>query len=173
MSFLKWGAQNRTQILRHCQWWVQGDNPAGHTIAATGQDAIGLPVHPGTPWLGVSFSVAVSQHPQAPFCSLRVTALKPLCSKPDLGSCESGAGSGTLPYWRSHRWPQLIDPVHGDLSVQPSCPPANQQSHLTWCVCKLTRDVLSPLVQIFNKDAKQDQKMSPVEHHWWPAAKWI
>ncbi|KAK4831896.1 hypothetical protein QYF61_020043 [Mycteria americana] len=116
--------------VRPHQCQVQGHDhfptPAGHTIFDTRQDAIGFLGHLGT--LLAHIQVAVNQHPQVLLCW---AAFQPLFPKPVV--------------------------LHGVVVAQ-KLPPLKQINTPTQLgvICKFTEGILNPLIQIIDKDIKQD-----------------
>ncbi|KAK4813743.1 hypothetical protein QYF61_023679 [Mycteria americana] len=144
--------------VRPHQCQVQGDHhfpsPAGHTISDTSQDATGLLGYLGT--LLAHIQLAVSQHPQVLFCW---AAFQPLFPKP-----VALHGVAVAQAWDPAFIP--VEPHTAGLgpSIQPvqiplqSLPTLNQINTPTQLgvVCKLTEGALNPLVQIIDKDMKQN-----------------
>ncbi|KAK4830880.1 hypothetical protein QYF61_013809 [Mycteria americana] len=128
--------------------------PAGHTIPDTSQDAIGFLGHLGT--LLAHIQPAVNQHPQVLLCW---AAFQPLFPKPV--ALHRGAVAQVQDPTLG-----LVEPHTIDLgpSIQPvqvplqSLPPLKQINTPTQLgvLCKLTEGALDPLVQIIDKDMKQD-----------------
>ncbi|KAK4828751.1 hypothetical protein QYF61_000742 [Mycteria americana] len=136
---------------------VQGHDhfptPAGHTIPDTSQDAIGLLGHPGT--LPAHIQVAVDQHPQVLFCW---AAFQPLFPKPAaLHGLVSQVQDLTLGLVEPHTVGvgPLTQPV---LTLLQSLPPLKQINtpNKLGVICKLTEGALDPLIQIIDKDIKQN-----------------
>ncbi|KAK4832461.1 hypothetical protein QYF61_023508 [Mycteria americana] len=129
--------------VRPHQWQVQGHNhfpsPAGHTISDTSQDAIGLLGHMGT--LLAHIQPAISQ-PITPALHGVVVAQ---VQDPALSLVEPHT-IGLSP---------SIQPVQVPLQSLPSLKQINTPTQLG-VVCKLTEGALDPLVQIIDKDIKQD-----------------
>ncbi|KAK4810257.1 hypothetical protein QYF61_013072 [Mycteria americana] len=129
-------------------------SPAGHTIPDTSQDAIGLLGRLGT--LLAHIQVAVNQHPQVLFCQ---AAFQPLFPKPV-------ALHGVAVVQVQDLALSLVEPhtIHPSPSIQPvqvplqSLPLLQQINTPTQLgvVCKLTEGALDPLIQIIDKDVKQD-----------------
>ncbi|KAK4807115.1 hypothetical protein QYF61_018456 [Mycteria americana] len=140
----------------HCQ--VQGHDhfpsPAGHTIFDTSQDAIGFLGHLGT--LLAHIQLAVNQHPQDLLC---LAAFQPLFPKPV-------ALHGVVMTQVQDLALGLVKPHTIDLgpSIQPVQIPLWSLSALKQIntptqlgvICKLTEGALDPLVQIIDKDIKQN-----------------
>jgi len=140
-----------------CQ--VQGYNPlptpAGHTIPDTSQDAVGLLGHLGT--LLAHVQLAVDQHPKILF---RRAAFQPLLPKlvvlhavvvtevqgPAFGLVEPHS-AGLRP---------LIQPVQIPLHGLPTLKQINTSTQLG-VIHRLTEGALDPLIQIIDKDVKEDQ----------------
>ncbi|KAK4830419.1 hypothetical protein QYF61_011043 [Mycteria americana] len=144
--------------VRPHQCRVQGHDhfpsPAGHTIPDTSQDGIGFLGHLGT--LLAHIQEAVNQHPQVLFCQ---AAFQPLFPKPvalhgvavaqvqDLAlSCFEPHTAGLGP---------SIQPVQVPLQSLPTLKQINTPAQLG-VVCKLTEGALDPVIQIIDKDIKQD-----------------
>ncbi|KAK4815248.1 hypothetical protein QYF61_023695 [Mycteria americana] len=127
-----------------CQ--VQGGNhfpsPAGHTIPDTSQDAIGLLGRLGT--LLAHIQLAVDQHSQLSSHSSPSVAW---------GCCDPSAGPGTWPY--TIGLGPLIQPLWILLQSLPTLKQINTPAQLG-VVCKVTEGALNPLVQIIDKDIKQN-----------------
>ncbi|KAK4824048.1 hypothetical protein QYF61_009639 [Mycteria americana] len=137
---------------------VQGHNhfpsPAGHTIFDTSQDAIGFLGHLGT--LLAHIQAAVNQHPQVLFC---LAAFQPLFPKPVAlhGVVVTQVQDLALGLVKPHTiglgpW---IQPVQVPLQSLPTLKQINTPTPLG-VVCKLTESTLDPLVQIIDKDVKQN-----------------
>ncbi|KAK4817813.1 hypothetical protein QYF61_027864 [Mycteria americana] len=128
--------------------------PAGHAISDTSQDAIGFLGHLGT--LLAHIQAAVNHHPQVLLC---LAAFQPLFPKPvalhgvavaqlqdlALGLVESHT-TGPSPW---------IQPVQIPLQSLPPLKQINTPTQLG-VICKLTEGALDPLIQIIDKDIKQD-----------------
>ncbi|GAB0186435.1 hypothetical protein GRJ2_001108800 [Grus japonensis] len=137
---------------------VQGDNhfpsPDGHTIADTSQDAVGLLGHLGT--LLAHIQLAVNQHLQVLFCR---AAFQPLFPKP-------AALHGIVVTQVQDLAPSLVEshPVGLDPSIQPVQIPLQSLPTLKQIntpaqlgvTCKLTEGALNPLIQIIDKDIKDN-----------------
>ncbi|KAK4820326.1 hypothetical protein QYF61_023559 [Mycteria americana] len=144
--------------VRPHQCRVQGrdhfPSPAGHAIADTSQDAIGLLGHLGT--LLAHIQPAVDQHPQVLLCW---AAFQPLFPKPAALHGVAAAQGQDLAL-------SLVEPHTTDLGpwIQPvqvplqSLPPLQQINTPTQLgvICKLTEGALDPLVQVTDKDIKQN-----------------
>ncbi|KAK4811279.1 hypothetical protein QYF61_023331 [Mycteria americana] len=140
--------------VRPQQCQVQGHNhfpsPAGHTISDTSQDALDLLGHLGT--LLAHIQAAVNQHSQVLFCQ---AAFQPLFPKPVALHGVAVAQVQDLALG-------LVKPHTIDLgpSIQPvqTLPPLKQINTPTQLgvICKLTEGALNPLIQIIDKDIKQD-----------------
>ncbi|KAK4832009.1 hypothetical protein QYF61_020447 [Mycteria americana] len=139
-----------------CQ--VQGHDhfpsAAGHTIPVTSQDAIGLLGHLGT--LLAHIQLAVSQHPQVLFCW---AAFQPLFPKPVAlhGVVVTQAQDLALGLVKPHTIDlgPSIQPVQVPLQSLPTLKQINTPTQLG-VICKLTESVLDPLIQIIDKDVKQN-----------------
>jgi len=144
--------------VRPHQCRVQGHNhlptPAGHTIPATSQDAVGLLGHLGT--LLAHGQPAVSQHPKIFF---HWAALQPLFPKP-VALC------GVVVTQVEDLALGLVEPHIADLSpsiqpiqIPPQGLPTLKQTDTAaqlGVICKLIEGALNPLIQIIDKDTKQD-----------------
>ncbi|KAK4827772.1 hypothetical protein QYF61_021517 [Mycteria americana] len=140
--------------VRPHQCRVQGDDhfpsPAGHAIFDTSQDAIGFLGHLGT--LLAHIQPAVNQHSQVLF---HLAAFQPLFPKPVAlhGVAVAQVQDPAL---------GLVEPHTIGLgpSIQPvqSLPTLKQINTPTQLgvICKLTEGALDPLVQIIDKDVKQN-----------------
>ncbi|KAK4831708.1 hypothetical protein QYF61_018760 [Mycteria americana] len=136
---------------------VQGHNhfpsPAGHAIFDTSQDAIDDLGHLGT--LLAHVQPAVNQHTQVLFC---LAAFQPLFPKPVAlhGAVVTQVQDPTLGLVEPHTIgpSPCIQPVQVPLQ---SLPPLqiNTPAQLG-VICKLTEGALDPLVQIIDKDIKQN-----------------
>jgi len=145
------------QVWPH-QCRVQGHDhlptPAGHTIPDTSQDAVGLLVHLGT--LLDPVQPAVNQHPKIFF---RWAAFQLLFHKP-------APLHGVVVIQVQDPAPDLVKPHTFGLSpwtqsVQiplQSLPTLEQIDTLAQLgvICKLAEGALNPLIQIIDKDVKQD-----------------
>ncbi|KAK4814935.1 hypothetical protein QYF61_006290 [Mycteria americana] len=140
--------QCRVQGHDHCP------SPAGHTIADTSQDAIGFLGHLGT--LLAHIQVAVNQHSQVLF---RRAAFQPLFPKPAAlhGVVVTQAQEPALSLVEPHTigLGPSIQPVQVPLQSLPALQQINTPAQLG-VICKLTEGALDPLVQIIDKDVKQD-----------------
>ncbi|KAK4825630.1 hypothetical protein QYF61_001415 [Mycteria americana] len=144
--------------VRPHQCRVQGHNhfpsPAGHAIFDTGQDAIGLLGRLGT--LLAHIQAAVNQHPQVLLCW---AAFQPLFPKPvalhgvAVAQVQDLALGLVKPH-TIHPSPS-IQPVQVPLQSLPTLQQINTPTQLG-VVCKLTEGALDPLVQIIDKDVKQN-----------------
>ncbi|KAK4826388.1 hypothetical protein QYF61_008059, partial [Mycteria americana] len=140
--------------MRPPQCRVQGHDhfptPAGHTISDTSQDAVGFLGHLGT--LPAHVQVTVNQHSQVLFCQ---AAFQPLFPKPV-------ALHGVAVTQVQDLALGLVKPHTVDLgpSIQPvqSLPTLKQINTPTQLgvICKLTEGALSSLIQIIDKDIKQN-----------------
>ncbi|KAK4817504.1 hypothetical protein QYF61_016511 [Mycteria americana] len=137
---------------------VQGDDhfpsPAGYTISDTSQDAVGLLGHLGT--LPAHIQPAVDQHPQVLFCQ---AAFQPLFPKPVVlhGVVVTQVQDLALGLVETHTvglspW---IQPVQVPLQSLPTLKQINTPTQLG-VICKLTEGALDPLIQIIDKDIKQN-----------------
>ncbi|KAK4826647.1 hypothetical protein QYF61_010575 [Mycteria americana] len=140
--------QCRAQGHSHCP------APAGHTIADTSQDAIGFLGHLGT--LPAHVQAAVDQHPQVLFFW---TAFQLLFPKPVVlhGVAVAQVQDPALSLVEPHTigpspW---IQPVQVPLQSLPTLQQINTPTQLG-VICKLTEGALDPLVQIIDKDIKQE-----------------
>ncbi|KAK4832478.1 hypothetical protein QYF61_023525 [Mycteria americana] len=140
----------------HCQ--VQGDNhfpsPAGHAIFDTSQDAIGFLGHLGT--LLAHIQAAVNQHPQVLLCR---AAFQPLFPKPVVlhGVVVAQVQDLALGLVKPHTIDPSpsIQPVQVPLQSLPTLQQINTPAQLG-VICKLTEGALDPLIQIIDKDVKQN-----------------
>ncbi|KAK4823866.1 hypothetical protein QYF61_007622 [Mycteria americana] len=139
------------QVQPHqCQ--VQGGNhfpsPAGHIISDTSQDAIGFLGHLGT--LLAHIQPAVDQHPQVLF---HQAPFQPLFPKPV-------ALHGVVVAQVQDPARSFVEPHTIGLgpSIQPSLPTLKQINTPTQLgvICKLTEGALDPLIQVIDKDIKQN-----------------
>ncbi|KAK4831375.1 hypothetical protein QYF61_017506 [Mycteria americana] len=147
-GFEVWPHQCRVQGHDHFP------SPAGHTISDTSQDAIGFLGHLGT--LPAHVQPVVNQHPQVLF---HRAASQPLFPKPV-------ALQGVVVTQVQEPALGLVEPHTIDLgpSMQPvqiplqSLPPLQQINTSTQfgVICKLSEGALDPLVQIIDKDVKQN-----------------
>ncbi|KAK4821381.1 hypothetical protein QYF61_018919 [Mycteria americana] len=139
-----------------CQ--VQGDNhfptPAGHPVSDTSQDATGLLGHLST--LLAHIQPAVNQHPQVLFCW---AAFQPLFPKPVAlhGVAVAQVQDLALGLVKPHTidLSPSTQPVQVPLQSLPTLKQINAPTQLG-VVCKLTESTLNPLVQIIDKDIKQN-----------------
>ncbi|KAK4817391.1 hypothetical protein QYF61_012097 [Mycteria americana] len=128
--------------VRPHQCRVQGHDhfpsPAGHAISHTSPDAIGFLGHLGT--LLAHIQAAVNQHPQVLLC---LAAFQPLFPKPV-------ALHGVAVT-------RVQDPALSLVPLQslPALKQINTPTQLG-VICKLTEGALDPLIQIIDKDTKQD-----------------
>ncbi|KAK4806839.1 hypothetical protein QYF61_005635 [Mycteria americana] len=144
--------------VRPHQGRVQGHDhfpsPAGHAISDTSQDAIGLLGHLGT--LLAHIQAAVNQHAQVLFCQ---AAFQPLFPKPVAlhGVIVTQVQNLTLGLVKPHTI-DLGPPIQPVQVPLQSLPPLKQINTLTQLgvVCKLTDGALNPLIQIMDKDIKQN-----------------
>ncbi|KAK4821927.1 hypothetical protein QYF61_004930 [Mycteria americana] len=140
--------QCRVQGHDHCP------SPAGHTIPDTSQDAIGFLGHLGT--LLAHVQPAVNQHPQVLLCQ---AAFQPLFPKPVVlhGVAVAQVQDLALGPVEPHRigLGPSIQPVQVPLQSLPTLEQINTPAQLG-VICKLTEGALDPLVQIIDKDIKQN-----------------
>ncbi|KAK4830892.1 hypothetical protein QYF61_013821 [Mycteria americana] len=144
--------------VRPHQCRVQGHNhfpgPAGHTIFDTSQDAIGLLGHLGT--LLAHIQAAVNQHPRVLF---HQAAFQPLFPKPVAlhGVAVTQVQDLALGLVEPHTIDlgPSIQPVQVPLQSLPTLKQINTPAQLG-VICKLTEGALDPLVQIIDKDVKQN-----------------
>ncbi|KAK4826382.1 hypothetical protein QYF61_008053 [Mycteria americana] len=144
--------------VRPHQCRVQGDNhfpsPAGHAISDTSQDAIGFLGHLGT--LLAHIQAAVNQHPQVLLCQ---AAFQPLFPKPvalhgvAVPQVQDLALGLVEPHTIGPR--PSTQPVQIPLQSLPTLQQINTPTQLG-VICKLTESTLDPLVQIIDKDIKQN-----------------
>ncbi|KAK4821429.1 hypothetical protein QYF61_019707 [Mycteria americana] len=140
--------------VRPHQCRVQGHNhfpsPAGHAIFDTSQDAIGFLGHLGT--LLAHIQVAVNQHSQVLLCW---AAFQPLFPKPV--ALHGVAAAQVQDLALSLVEPHTIDlgPSIQHIQTLPTLKQINTPTQLG-VTCKLTEGALDPLVQIIDKDIKQD-----------------
>ncbi|KAK4819907.1 hypothetical protein QYF61_014642 [Mycteria americana] len=135
--------------VRPHQCRVQGHNhcpsPAGHTIPDTSQDAIGLLGHLGT--LLAHIQPAVDQHPQ------------PLFPKPAAlhGVVVAQGQDPALGLVEPHTidLSPLIQPVQVPLQSLPALQQINTPAQFG-VICRLSEGALDPLIQIIDKDIKQN-----------------
>ncbi|KAK4830186.1 LOW QUALITY PROTEIN: hypothetical protein QYF61_009213 [Mycteria americana] len=144
--------------VRPHQCRVQGHDhfptPAGHTIPDTNQDAIGFLGHLGT--LLAHIQPAVNQHPQVILCR---AAFQPLFPKPVVlhGVVVTQVQDLALGLAEPHTIgpSPSIQPVQVPLQSLPTLKQINTPAQLG-VICKLTEGALDPLIQIIDKDIKQD-----------------
>ncbi|KAK4827493.1 hypothetical protein QYF61_018793 [Mycteria americana] len=144
--------------VRPHQCRVQGHDhfpsPAGHTISDTSQDAIGFLGHLGT--LLARIQAAVNQHPQV---LLHQAAFQPLFPKPGAlhGVVVTQVQDPPLGLVEPHTigLGPLIQPVQVPLQSLPSLKQIDTPTQLG-VICKPTEGARDPLVQIINKDIKQN-----------------
>ncbi|KAK4823315.1 hypothetical protein QYF61_000917 [Mycteria americana] len=137
---------------------VQGDNhfpsPAGHTISDTSQDAIGFLGRLGT--LLAHVQLAVSQHPQVLF---RQAAFQPLFPKPVAlhGVVVTQVQDLALGLVKPHTTglSPSIQPVRVPLQSLPTPEQIDTPAQFV-VICKIPEGALNPLIQIIDKDIKQD-----------------
>ncbi|KAK4816766.1 hypothetical protein QYF61_022764 [Mycteria americana] len=139
-----------------CQ--VQGHDhfpsPAGHTISDTSQDAIGFLGHLGI--LPAHIQAAVDQHAQVLFCR---AAFQPFFLKPVALHGVVVAQVQDLAFSLVERHAigpsPSIQPVQVPLQSLPTLKQINTPTQLG-VICKLTEGALNPLIQIIDKDVKQN-----------------
>ncbi|KAK4813631.1 hypothetical protein QYF61_014391 [Mycteria americana] len=140
--------QGRVQGHDHCP------SPAGHAISDTSQDAIGFLGHLGT--LLAHIQAAANQHPQVLLC---LAAFQPLFPKPVAlhGVAVAQVQDPTLGLVEPHTIDlgPSIQPVQVPLQSLPTLKQINTPTQLG-VICKLTEGALDPLVQIIDKDVKQN-----------------
>ncbi|KAK4814531.1 hypothetical protein QYF61_022020 [Mycteria americana] len=144
--------------VRPHQGRVQGHDhfpaPAGHAIFDTSQDAIGFLGHLGT--LLAHIQPAVNQHRQVLLCQ---AAFQPLFPKPVAlhGVAVAQVQDLALGLVKPHTIDlgPLIQPVQVPLQSLPPLKQINTPTQLG-VICKLTEGALDPLVQIIDKDIKQN-----------------
>ncbi|KAK4812776.1 hypothetical protein QYF61_020396 [Mycteria americana] len=137
---------------------VQGDNPfptpAGHTIPDTSQDAVGLLGYLGT--LLAHIQAAVNQHSRVLLC---LAAFQPLFPKPVAlhGVAVAQVQDPALSLVEPHTTGlgPSTQPVQIPLQSLPTLKQINTPTQLG-VICKLTEDALNPLIQIIDKDIKQN-----------------
>jgi len=116
--------------VRHHQCQVEGDgffpSPSDHTVSDTSQDAVGLLGHLDT--MPAHMQPSFNQQPHVVFCW---AAFQPLFLKPAWGN-----------------------PLHGVIVIR-VLKQINTPTQLG-VVCKLTDGALIPLIQIIDKDIKQN-----------------
>ncbi|KAK4824117.1 hypothetical protein QYF61_010740 [Mycteria americana] len=159
VSFVVRGPKLNTVFgVRPHQCQVQGHNPfpspAGHTIPDTSLDAVGLLSHLGT--LLAHIQAAVNQHPQVLLCW---AAFQPLFPKPVAlhGVVVTQVQDLALHLVEPHTvgLGPSIQPVQIPLQSLPTLKQINTPAQLG-VICKLTEGALHPLVQIIDKDIKQN-----------------
>ncbi|KAK4815167.1 hypothetical protein QYF61_017663 [Mycteria americana] len=144
--------------VRPHQCPVQGHDhcpsPAGHTIADTSQDAIGFLGHLGT--LLAHIQAAVDQHPHVLF---RRAAFQPLFPKPVAlhGVVVTQVQDPALGLVEPHTIDlgPSIQLVQVPLQSLPTLKQINTPTQLG-VICKLTEGALNPLIQITDRDIKQN-----------------
>ncbi|KAK4817044.1 hypothetical protein QYF61_026170 [Mycteria americana] len=140
--------QCRVQGHDHCP------SPAGHAISDTSQDAIGFLGYLGT--LLAHIQPAVNQHSQVLLC---LAAFQPLFPKPValhgvVVAQVQGPALGLVEPHTIDLGPS-IQPVQVPLQSLPALKQINTPTQLG-VVCKLTEGALDPLIQIIDKDIKQN-----------------
>ncbi|KAK4825213.1 hypothetical protein QYF61_025141 [Mycteria americana] len=144
--------------VRPHQCRVQGHDhfpsPAGHTIPDTSQDAVGFLGHLGT--LLAHIQPAIDQYPQVLLCW---AAFQPLFPKPVVlhGVVVTQVQDPALGLVKPHTIDlgPSIQPVQVPLQSLPTLKQINTPTQLG-VICKLTEGALDPLIQIIDKDIKQD-----------------
>ncbi|KAK4821882.1 hypothetical protein QYF61_004398 [Mycteria americana] len=144
--------------VRPHQCRVQGHDhfpsPAGHAIFDTSQDAIGFLGHLGT--LPAHIQLAVDQHPQVLLC---LAAFQPLFPKPVAlhGVAVAQVQDLALGLVKPHTIDlgPSIQPVQVPLQSLPTLQHLDIPAQFG-VICKLTEGTLNSLVQIIDKDIKQD-----------------
>ncbi|KAK4811468.1 hypothetical protein QYF61_010347 [Mycteria americana] len=144
--------------VRPHQCRVQGHDhfpsPAGHTIPDRSQDAVGLLGHLGT--LSAHVQASVNQHPQVLF---HQAAFQPLFPKPVAlhGVAVAQVQDPALSLVEPHTigLGPSIQPVQVPLQSLPTLEQINTPAQLG-VICKLTEGALNPLIQVIDKDIKQD-----------------
>ncbi|KAK4814106.1 LOW QUALITY PROTEIN: hypothetical protein QYF61_008201, partial [Mycteria americana] len=142
--------------VRPHQCRVQGHNhfptPAGHTSPDTSQDAVGFLGHLGT--LLAHIQAAVNQHPQVLLCwaAFQLLFPKPRCmvavaQVQDLALILVEPHTIGLGPW--------IQPVQVPLQSLPTLEQIDTAAQFG-IICKLTESALDPLIQIPDKDIKQN-----------------
>ncbi|KAK4832707.1 hypothetical protein QYF61_025168, partial [Mycteria americana] len=129
-------------------------SPAGHAIFDTSQDAIGFLGCLGT--LPAHIQAAVNQHPQVLF---HQAAFQPLFPKPVAlhGVVVTQVQDPALGLVEPHTigLGPSIQPVQVPLQSLPTLKQINTPTQLG-VICKLTEGALDPLIQIIDKDIKQN-----------------
>ncbi|KAK4822235.1 hypothetical protein QYF61_011876 [Mycteria americana] len=129
-------------------------HPAGHAISDTSQDAIGFLGHLGT--LLAHIQEGVSQHPQVLFC---LAAFQPLFPKPVVlhGVVVTQVQDLALGLVKPHTIDlgPLIQPVQVPLQSLPTLEQIDAPAQFG-VICNFTEGALNPLIQIIDKDIKQD-----------------
>ncbi|KAK4824820.1 hypothetical protein QYF61_019670 [Mycteria americana] len=144
--------------VRPHQCRVQGHHhfpsPAGHTISDTSQDAVGFLGHLGT--LLAHIQPGIDQHPQVLF---HWSAFQPLFPKPVAlhGVAVAQVQAPALGLVKPHTIDlgPSIQPVQVPLQSLPTLKQINTPTQFR-VICKLTEGALDPLIQIIDKDIKQD-----------------
>ncbi|KAK4817040.1 hypothetical protein QYF61_026166 [Mycteria americana] len=140
--------QCRVQGNYHCP------SPDGHSISDTSQDALGLLGHLGT--LLAHIQPAVNQHPQVLFCQ---AAFQPLFPQPVAlhGVAVAQVQDLALSLVEPHTIgpSPSIQPVQVPLQSLPTLKQINTPAQLG-VICKLTEGALDPLIQIIDRDIKQN-----------------
>ncbi|KAK4832110.1 hypothetical protein QYF61_020737 [Mycteria americana] len=144
--------------VQHHQCRVQGHDhfpsPAGHAISDTSQDAIGFLGRLGT--LLAHIQAAVNQHSQVLLCR---AAFQPLFPKPVAlhGVAVTQVQDLALGLVKPHTIDlgPSIQPVQVPLRSLPTLKQINTPTQLG-VICKLAEGALDPLIQIIDKDVKQN-----------------
>ncbi|KAK4832661.1 hypothetical protein QYF61_024780 [Mycteria americana] len=144
--------------VRPHQCRVQGHDhfpsPAGHVISDTSQHAIGFLGHLGP--LLAHIQPTVNQHPQVLF---HLAAFQPLFPKPVAlhGVAVTQVQDLALGLAEPHTidLSPSIQPVQVPLQSLPTLKQIDTPAQLG-VICKLTEGALNPLIQIIDKDIKQD-----------------
>ncbi|KAJ7416598.1 hypothetical protein WISP_70074 [Willisornis vidua] len=143
-----WPHQCPVQVQNHFP------GPAGHTIADTGQDAIGLLCHLGT--LLAHVELSAYQNPQIDFCLATIQPPSPLPVALH-GVVVAKGQDPTLGLVELHTlgFSPFIQLVQIPLQSPPTLQQSNTPPQLG-AICKFANGRLNPLIQIINKDIKQD-----------------
>ncbi|RMC05203.1 hypothetical protein DUI87_18387 [Hirundo rustica rustica] len=138
--------------VRPHQCQAQGTIPAGHTIAGTGQDDMGLLGH----WAHVGLcSAAVNWHPEVLF---HLADFQPCCPKTIAlqgvaVTRVQDSALGLVEPLTTGLSPR-IQPVQTPLQSLPTLHKINAPAQLS-VICELTEGALNPFIQIIDKDIKQ------------------
>ncbi|PKU30089.1 hypothetical protein llap_19607 [Limosa lapponica baueri] len=132
---------------------VQGDDhypsPAGHTVPARGQDAVGLLGHLGT--LLAPVQPTVGQQPQVLFCQAAPATLPQAWSIHGVGVTQGQDLALGLVEPHPIGLRASIQPVQIPLQSLPTLQQINTPGQLG-VICELTEGALDPFVQIIYKD---------------------